>query len=125
MSNPQEVAYAARSVIYAVMAERLTETERRRVSLLYGLDTNEDRFAPFSGRALSERQVAGLEGVHQKGVQEVRDTALDKLEGDWRLWVLAVLVEAQYVRWFDCDHCKSACDYPEGTGVVTEKVQVA
>lgn len=93
---------AARSVIRSVMAEKLTPTERRRVSLLYGLD---------SGRELSERQVAGLEGVVKYAVQLSRDAALDKLEEDWRLWLLSILVEDQPARWFDCDHCKNDCDY--------------
>lgn len=110
MHTPTEVAHAARTVLSGVMAERLTETERRRVTLLYGLD---------DGRELSERQVAGLEGnTHHSSVQESRDAALGKLEDDWRLWLLALLMDVQPARFFDCDHCKNDCDYAERADTV-------
>lgn len=102
MHEPTEVAEAARAILARVMSDRLTETETRRVRLLYGLE---------EGRERSERQVAREEGVVKYAVQLARDAALEKLEGDWRMWLLSLLVDAQPARWFDCDHCKNDCGY--------------
>lgn len=117
MNEPREVADAARSIMGRVMTERLTPTEARRVRLLFGLDT---------GRELSERQVSVLEKVERVSVREARDSATSKLASDWRLWALSLLMDAQPARWFECDHCKNDCGYPETVdGVFIQEMQAA
>ena len=96
-----------KAALLAVLEERLTETEMRRLTLRYGLD---------GGFSIPERRVAEWEGVTLKSVQEVIERALRKLYADSLLWALWLLVEAKYakVEWDGCQHCGPECGYLVG-----------
>lgn len=71
--------------IRAVLEERLTPTQYRRLALLYGFDT----------LPLNLSQVARREGVSAPAVRKSREAAMEQLrEGppDWRLWALWLMI---------------------------------
>ena len=69
-----------------VLADKLTETQYRRVTLLYGLD---------GGEAMSLRQAGRAESVTQQAVHQSRDLAWQKMAGDWRLWGMWLLLDSE------------------------------
>ncbi len=99
-----------RAALLAVLQERLTETEMRRLTLRYGLD---------GGFVVPERRVAEWEGVALPVVQRTITRAVQKLRIESRLWALWLLVEARYARieWDGCQHCGPDCRYLVGDTV--------
>lgn len=69
--------------VRAILQERLTDTQYRRVALLYG----------FDGDPLSERQAAAVEGCGRPRVQRSREAALRKLRQNGELWFLWLMAD--------------------------------
>ena len=102
-----------RRIIHEVLAERLTPTEHRRVDRLYGLDG-------MGGR--TEREVARTESVAQVQVQRSRESALERLRGDARLWLLNLLIHdpGTRINYDGCAYCRGGCSYVSPDYTVTE-----
>jgi hypothetical protein len=71
--------------IRGILREKLTETQYRRVALLYG----------FDGPEMGVREVARAEGRDKVAIQKSRDAMLRKLANDWRLWGLWLLQDVR------------------------------
>src|SRR5690606_7556992 len=69
--------------VRAILQERLTETQYRRVALRYG----------FDGEPLSERQAGAVEGCGRPRVQRSREAALRKLRSNAELWFLWLMAD--------------------------------
>lgn len=69
---------ARQRTVRAIMLERLTEIQYRRMVLLYG----------FDGPALTEREVAEVEKCARRSVRQSQDAAERILGRDWRMWLL-------------------------------------
>lgn len=67
----------ARTVRYLLM-DRLTDTQYRRVALLFG----------FDGPEMTQRDVAEIEDISHISVYEAKELAFDKLKNDMYLWFL-------------------------------------
>lgn len=80
--NKRDLPAFSRAV-RAILQERLTDTQYRRVALLYG----------FDGDPLSERQAAAVEGCGRPRVQRSREAALRKLRSNAELWFLWLMAD--------------------------------
>src|SRR5690606_23571418 len=74
---------AVNRAVRAILQDRLTDTQYRRVALLYG----------FDGDPLSERQAAAVEGCGRPRVQRSREAALRKLRNNAELWFLWLMAD--------------------------------
>lgn len=79
---------AAARTLRLILADRLTETQHRRMMLLFGLDGAE---------AMSLRKAGRAEGVTQQAVAQARDAALLRLRDDWRLWAFWLTLDDSYM----------------------------
>jgi hypothetical protein len=68
-------------VVREILLERLTETQYRRLALLFG----------FDGPAMGVRETARAEGVRDYAIRQSRDSAFLRLKNDWRLWLFWLL----------------------------------
>lgn len=81
MIEPQMSAPEQRdALVRERLREKLTEVQWRRVALLWGLG------APYV--AMSERQVAKLEGVSRAAVRQSQATAMERIRRDAVLLLL-------------------------------------
>ena len=63
--------------IRLILADKLTEVQNRRMTLLFGLD---------GGPGMGVREAARAEGVRLFAVQKSAEGAVARLANDWRLW---------------------------------------